>query len=80
MSNFIDFLLVISKLQSPIYRRYPQIVWQTGSAFFGLSLFTTRGRHSSAIFRGNFASSLTRNCPLQYLVPYTFMTLKNTRV
>ena len=25
MSNFIDFLLVISKLQSPIYRRYPQL-------------------------------------------------------
>ena len=24
MSNFIDFLLVISKLQSPIYRRSPQ--------------------------------------------------------
>ena len=24
MSNFIDFLLVISKLQSPIYCRYPQ--------------------------------------------------------
>ena len=26
MSNFIDFLLVISKLQSPIYCRYPQIL------------------------------------------------------
>ena len=25
MSNFIDFLLVISKLQSPIYRRSPQL-------------------------------------------------------
>ena len=25
MSNFIDFLLVISKLQSPIYCRSPQL-------------------------------------------------------
>ena len=38
MSNFIDFLLVISKLQSPIYRRSPQTykILGGGRTFDGL--------------------------------------------
>ena len=42
MSNFIDFLLVISKLQSPIYCRYPQ-----GLASSALARHNKRERNQS---------------------------------
>ena len=71
MSNFIDFLLVISKLQSPIYRRSPQIfggVVDKHDILGILGLETPpSGRALARPFLGVF--SLCRSAAVAFAVP-----------